>query len=222
MNWLGENQEKLAEVVEDAVRIDEIKDIASVNWDKYLPELEAWGQSKSVKANQAQDMKMFMSKEGQAIMHAGEVVLGDFENMHWREGFSNRGYEKWVKNEDLADLLEDIYAVKEALKALTETKMHAKSMELGMATLDDPHFKKMHAMLLKDFGVKNCDQLLNKLKGIAMKLAKRLEGKKEVRTLMRKVERLIDNAERLKKTFDMPDKKDFEAWMAKNKFQPWM
>jgi hypothetical protein len=26
----------------------------------------------------------------------------------------------------------------------------------------------------------------------------------------------------LKKTFDMPEKKDFEAWMAKNKFQPWM
>lgn len=40
-----------------------------------------------------------------------------------------------------------------------ETKMQEKNMELGWATLNDAHAQKLHSMILKDMGVKNCEQL---------------------------------------------------------------
>jgi hypothetical protein len=77
---------------------------------KYLKELEAWGQSPSVKAKQAWEKKMMASPEGQALMDAGMGVYNDFGSIHWRADFTKSGdYEEWVKNEDVADLLEDIY-----------------------------------------------------------------------------------------------------------------
>lgn len=82
--------------------------------EQYYKELEAWGNSPSVKAKQAHDMKMINSKKGQALVGAGMEVYNDIENkMEWRQGFTKKGdYEEWVSNDSVKNLLEDLYEVK--------------------------------------------------------------------------------------------------------------
>lgn len=110
-------------------------------------------------------------------MGAGMEVYNDFDGIHWRANFNEAGdYEEWVNNEDVADLLEDIYQVKEKLKALTETKMQARNMELGWATLGDAHAKNLYAMFMKDMGVKNCEELKMKLMGMMMKVEREMRN----------------------------------------------
>jgi len=107
---------------------------------EYYMQLEAWGKSPSVKAKKDHEMKMMASKKGQALMGAGMEVYNDIGTMKWSSGFAKSGdYEEWVSNDSVKDLLEDLYDVKTKLKALMETKMQAKNMELGMAALGDVH-----------------------------------------------------------------------------------
>jgi hypothetical protein len=52
--------------------------------------------------------------------------------------------------------------------------MMAKNMELDMAILEEPHFKRMHAMLLKDMHVKTCDELKMKLMKLMMEIKEKM------------------------------------------------
>ena len=189
---------------------------------RYGPELEAWGRSAVVKAKQAHDKKMMKSELGQQFFESLEHVAEDAQTVHWAAGFDQDGYAEWIKNEDLAMMFEDVYAVKEALKALVESKMAMMNGKLGKATLKNEHFQKIVQMFFEDMGVENWDQLQLKLHKMGMMMAKKMGECKKTQRLFKDLCRLIDMAERTKEIFDMPSKKDVEAWWNAHDFQPWM
>merc|ERR1711907_383657 len=171
----------------------------------------------------AHDEKIANSRFGRRLWKAIEKTGDDaMNNTEWAAGFNQDGYGEWIKNEDARRLFEDVYAIKEALKKLVESKMAAKNGELGMATFDDEHFKNIVAMLFKDMGVENWDQLELKLQKIGMEIAGKMMKCKKLQKLFHHVERLIDIAEREREIFDFGKWSDWEEWWNKNNFQPWM
>merc|ERR1719446_962343 len=102
----------LAEDFEDAM--DKLGEKLDGKFDKYIPELEAWGNSPINKIKQWHDKRVQESDLGQEFLRSIEQVEEDFQTAEWRAGFTNKGYEEWIKNEDAAELFEDVYAIKEA------------------------------------------------------------------------------------------------------------
>ena len=78
---------------------------------------------------------MMNSKQGvnfvESLRHLGE----DAQMSHWAMGFDQDGYAEWIKNEDAAMLFEDVYAIKEAFKALITSKMAMENKKLGMKAI---------------------------------------------------------------------------------------
>lgn len=191
-------------------------------FDKYIPELEAWGNSPINKIKAWHDKRVKESDLGQEFARSIEQVGEDFMTAEWFDGFTNKGYERSIKNEDAALLFEDVYAIKEAFKALVESKMAFVNGKLGEASLKNPHFRKIVEMFMEDMGVENGDQLEAKLSKIGMKIAEKMGKCKKLQRLFKDIGRLIQVVERNKEVFDLPQKADFEAWVKKNNFQPWM
>merc|ERR1719337_680036 len=99
----------------------------------------AWMHSKEVQAKMAHNDKVMKSDLGQNLLSSLEHVAEDAQTVHWASGFDQDGYAEWIKNEDLAMMFEDVYAVKEALKALVESKMAMVNGHLGKAVLKNKH-----------------------------------------------------------------------------------
>ena len=102
---------------------------------KYLPVLEAWGKSAAVRAVKAHDKKMMKSGPGKRLIKAIEHTAHDFGKVHWAAYFDGHGFNEWIKNEDLAMMFEDVYEIKESLKALVQTKMAMERHHLGSKAL---------------------------------------------------------------------------------------
>ena len=190
--------------------------------DRYEDEFMAWLDSPAVKAKIAHNEKVMESDLGQEFLRSLEQVGQDAKTVHWAAGFDQDGYGEWIKNEDLAMMFEDLYAVKEALKALVTSKMAVVNGKLGEKALQNKHMKKMVEMFFEDMGVENWDQLVMKLQKMGMKIAEKMMKCEKTQRLFRDVKRLIDLAERTKEIFDMPKKEDVEAWWNEHDFQPWM
>jgi len=174
--FLEKNEKKMEEGIDKMFDSELIEDFAeSDRADQYMKQLEAWGRSPSVRAEQAYEKNVVAkTPEGKALIGAGMKVYGDFANAtkgnvvkkdndfnyFWAK---NGDYIEAVNNKFVARVLEDLYDVKEKLKALTETKTAAAHMQMQMATLEDPHFKKLHKMFMHDMHVKTCDELIAKL-----------------------------------------------------------
>ena len=136
--------------------------------DAFGDEFMAWMQSSAVQKKQAYERDtIWPSKKMHKLIEAGEHVGEDVMDMDWAAGFSNKGYFEQVSNEDMKELFEDIYEVKEAFKRLATSRMAMKNNELGMATLEDEHFQNMVNMwkereeceFLKKLGKKICHTL---------------------------------------------------------------
>ena len=189
---------------------------------KYLPTFMKWMKSDAVRAKKAHEMKMLRSPKGKALMKAVMHTWDDAQKVHWAAGWNQDGYGEWIKNEDLAMMFEDVYAIKEALKALVTSKMAMEDQKLGMAAITNPEAHKLQAMFFKDVGVKSWGELGQKLERMAKKLMRKMHKCPKMRRLFRHVSRLIDMAERTQETFDMPKHKDVVAWWKKHNFQPWI
>merc|ERR1711998_553553 len=159
---------------------------------------------------------------GQEFLRSLEQVGEDATTVHWASGFDQDGYKEWIKNEDLAMMFEDVYAVKEAFKKLVVSKMAMVNGKLGGAVFKNKHFKKIVEMFYEDMGVENHDQLMAKLTKIGMKIAKKIHECPKMQKLFKEMCRLIQMAEKTKEIFDMPQKADVEAWWNEHNFQPWM
>jgi len=193
---------------------------------KYLPELEAWGKSKSVKAKKMFEQKVMMNAPTtKALIKAGSEVWEDVQDMtankKWGKKMNKNGVVEWINNEAGADLLEDIYEVKQALKALVESKMMKMNNKLGMQTLKDEHFQKIWAMFQEDEGFEGVDGMMKKLCRMVKKMNKMKKNCPIQRKLKQKIMKLGRTVMRTRKVTDMPKKDDFEAWVKKNDFQPW-
>eukprot|EP00493_Phyllostaurus_siculus_P003470 UN03485 len=164
-----------ADVAEDFGKaMDKLGEKLDGGFDKYIPELEAWGNSPINKIKQWHDKRVQESDLGQEFLRSIEQVEEDMQQAEWRAGFTNKGYEEWIKNEDAAELFEDVYAVKEAFKALVTSKMATINGKLGEATLKNKHFKLIVEWFYEDMGVKNHDELMAKMTKIGMKIAKKI------------------------------------------------
>merc|ERR1712226_1526951 len=67
-----------------------------------------------------------------------------------------------ISNDELKDLLEDMFDVKAAFKALVNSKMAKKNQELGLKTLEDEHFQKIWAWFQEDMEFEGLDGLEKK------------------------------------------------------------
>merc|ERR1711988_2013267 len=148
------------------------------------------------------------------------TVEEDMGMIHWAAGFDQDGYAEWINNDDLADLIDDVYAVKEAFKKLVESKEAMVNHHIGKATLKNKHFRKIVEMFFDDMGVESWEELHEKLEHMAMAVAKKVSECPKAQKLFKQVMRLVKMAERTQEIFDMPKKEDVEAWLAERDFQP--
>jgi len=191
---------------------------------KYLPELEAWGNSKSVQAKNDYGMNVIMpSQLMHELMEDGEELVENFMDGDLDAGnmFTNEGYTEWIDNGDLRDILEDLYEVKEAFKALVESKMARENDRLGMETLADEHFQKIWTWFQEDMEVsgleglaKKCCETLKAMKAKARDCPIQKEMKKRIIKLLRTIEAT-------KQVSDLGSPAKWEKWARKENFQPW-
>jgi len=191
-------------------------------FEKYIPELEAWGNSPINKIKNWHDKRVMESDKGQELVRSIQQVGEDMQTAEWFDGFTNKGYERSINNDDAALLFEDVYAVKEALKALIESKMAFVNGKLGEASFKNKHFRNIVQMFYKDMGVENSDQLQAKLAKIGMKIGEKMANCKKLQRLFKDLKRLMIMAKRTCEYFDMPSRQDFEDYMDSHDFQPWM
>jgi len=96
---------------------------------KYMPKLEAWGKSASVMEAKEHKKKLMESAEVKRIAYDGYGIYDNFAHQVWDsyQGFTPEGgYVKYMDNADLGHMLEDLYQIKEDLKALVESKVARK------------------------------------------------------------------------------------------------
>lgn len=190
---------------------------------KYLPELEAWGKSEAVLAKKRHEKKIMEHEDFQDLEDAGEEFWEDIQGMDWGKKPTELGWYEWADNDDLADLFEDLYEVKEKFKALvSNVALMKKNEKLGWKALQDPHFQKMWKWFQKDMKVKGLDGLKRKIKMVGEKMCKRMHDDKAVQKLKKMLFKLIKTVEKTKFEWDVPTDKEFEAWVEKNNFQPWI
>jgi hypothetical protein len=191
-------------------------------FEKYIPHLEAWGNSPAVRIKKWHDERMAKSEMGRDFADSLHVVEEDLSQIHWAAGFDQDGYKEWIKNEDLAMLLEDVYQVKEAFKALVTSKMAMVNGHIGKAVFKNKHFKKIVELFFEDMGVDSWEELEVKLHDMAMRAAAKMEKCPKAQKLFKQVKRLMKMAIRTREVFDMPSEDDVMAWVKKNDFQPWI
>merc|ERR1712139_752704 len=83
-------------------------------------------------------------------------------------------YSEWADNEDLKVIFEDIYEIKEAVKAFVESQVFERQQQLDMATLNDPHFQKMFKWAQDDLDIHSCRELRQKVRGVLMEMRRRM------------------------------------------------
>jgi len=119
------------------------------------------------------------SEEVRRIAYDGYGIYDNFAHQVWSayEGFTPEGgYVKYMDNKDAAQLFEDLYQVKEDLKALVESKVFRRQKRLDMATLEDENFQEMFAWAQEDLDIHSCKQLKMRLMKIAKKIKKNLKN----------------------------------------------
>lgn len=191
-------------------------------FEKYVPELEAWSKSPAMRIKKWHDKQVAKGQNAQDLGTAMRTVEEDMGMIHWAAGFDQDGYAEWINNEDLADLLDDVYAVKEAFKKLIESKEAMVNHHIGKATLNNKHFRKIVEMFFDDMGVESWEELGEKLEKMAMKAAKKMSECPKMQKLFKQIMRLVKMAERTQEIFDVPSEKDVKAWLAERDFQPWI
>lgn len=130
---------------------------------KYLPKLEAWGKSAAVRAAREHKWgKLMPSREVRAIGFHARLIERDFEEDMYDAGWEFRpdgSYSEWIGNEDIKTLFEDVYLIKEDVKALVESRVFQRQQQLDMATLEDPNFQQMFQWAQDDLDIHSCKEL---------------------------------------------------------------
>ena len=117
--WYPEHDSEIQE------RAEKLIGVAMDKLPKYLPELEAWEQSDVVQAAEAHKKAMMESPEMKRVMYDAHHVQDSAENhvYEWGQEFkADWSYAEWMSNESLPHLFEDLYQVKEDIKALVMSK----------------------------------------------------------------------------------------------------
>lgn len=210
------------------------------NWEKYEAPAMKLAASDEVLAKQMMEKFIAASKKGQNLkkeaMELGMDAMMMKEGEDFFEGFDKKGhfknkggYVKWIKNKTAMKILDDLYDVKEALKAIiTDKKLMETDRKLGMAVLERPEIKQMGKMLMNDMGIKTCEDAMARLMKIGMML-KKMEKDCPYRERLEKMfTKLWTAAEDTKEVFDIRPKM-WKAWAKKSKwiddkgdFQPWI
>jgi len=168
--------------------------------DDYIPLFQEWERSAAVRAKKAHDKRVKNSHLGERLGDAFEDLEDDWKASEWMSGLTHEGYEEAIRVSDFKTLFEDVYEIKEAFKALIESKMSAKNAKLGMAALRDPAFKKIQAQFFEDMGVKSWAEVKQKVQGCIHKMVmKCMSGKcPKLERIVHSLERLIKYAEKTK------------------------
>jgi len=178
-----------------------------------------------MEAKKHKQEELLTSDEIRNIAYHGYGIYDNFAHGVWdaREGFNPDGsYTKYMNNADAAQLFEDLYQIKEDIKALVESQVFQDQQELDWATLEDPHFKKMFKWAQDDLDIHSWEELEDRLMTIGRKIRKGLKNCPVAQRLKKQVIRLLKFIDKTKKVSDLPSKKEFEDWWNAHDFKPWM
>lgn len=188
----------------------------------YAKEAEAWIRSKSVAAVEAHKMVVANSKEFQHLAYDGMALGREFATgrFHAGEGFNaDRSYSKFIDNDDARVIFEEIYQIKNDLKALVESKLAVEQRRLEMATLEEPQVAKLVGMFHEDFG--SCEEIQARLAAVARRIRTELGNCPIAKRLARQVVQLMRFARKQRQLSDLPNEQAVRRWWNRKNFQPW-
>ena len=236
--WLEkkeDNFEKLAEKFEDDLGVDHWDEHT---FDRYAAPAMRLAKSPEVAMKNAYEEWMKNTPKGKRMQNAIEetgkdflkgVMVKDIKNLKAYEGFDlikgNGSYVEWVDNKWAKEIFEDLYEIKESLKAIVEDKKMMKTnMKLGMAVMDNKNVHKMWKFFLEDMKVKNEEELMMKLMATGIKIQKRLKNSPLLKKVEKRFMEIYEYAEKTAKIEDLTEKdmQDYATWWKKNDFQPWI
>lgn len=89
---------------------------------KYLPELKAFDRSEDVRKVRAAERRIMHSREMKDFVDDVEDLGEDIVEADMGEKPTRAGYLKWVDNEDLADMAEDVQDIMRSFKRLARSR----------------------------------------------------------------------------------------------------
>ena len=181
---------------------------------------------------------MMSTPKGQRLAKAAMTTAGDFmkgvmprnlKNLKAYEGYDmikkDGSYVEWVDNKWARSMFEDLYEIKEALKAVVEDKkMMTKAHKLDKEIMERPEFAEMLGMFMEDMNVKNEQELEQHFAKAFMKIQMRAANCPLRKEMEKRLMKLWFLSESTKKVEDLSkkDMQDYVAWWKKNDFQPWI
>lgn len=192
---------------------------------KYVPEAEAWSQSAAYQAAYDHKMnKVLPSEEMRRIVFDTYHLISDFTEGTFDYGYGwneDGSYSEWMDNRDLAAAFEDVYQIKEDVKAFVNSAVVANQDRLDWEAVQDPHFVKMMTMMMDDVNIHTADELEARSMEVLAGLKKRADCP-VARRLKKQLCRLIKLIEHTKRVTDLPDEDVARRWWDRHDFQPWM
>jgi hypothetical protein len=192
---------------------------------KYLPEMKAWCEGKEITAKWNHDKQLIRSrvfkKFVKEVYEVRETLFEAVREQKFGKKMTKAGIVEWADNEEMADLFEEIYDVKEADKNMMTSKVGRTNSRLGWESMNNAQFKKIWNCLKKDMGFKNMRDLKNKIRTEVRKIRMGLKKCPYAQEMKRRVLKLMHTIERTRKVWDMPTEREFNAWWKENDFKPW-
>ena len=236
--WVEDHEddfEKMGEQFEEDLGMDKLDED---DLEKYAKPAMKIAMSKEVALKKAYEEWMMTTPKGQRLQKAAMTTAADFmkgvmprdlKNLKAYEGYDmikkDGSYVEWVDNKWAREMFEDLYEIKEALKAIVEDKKMMKANEkLGMAVLSRPEFAQMWGMFMEDMNVKNEQELEEHFAKAFMKIQMRAANCPLRKEMEKRLMKLWFLSESTKKVEDLSakDMQDYATWWKKNDFQPWI
>ena len=151
-------------------------------------------------------------------------LISDFEHenfdMDW--GFTPEGgYYEEMNNDDIRHVFEEVYQIKEDLKAFLESDVVAGQYDLNMAAYGDDLFLKMVDYARADTGINTMEELCDRLHACMAKLRRHMRESPVMRRLKKQIVRMLKFAKKTMQVSDEGNPEEWKQWWEENDFQPW-
>jgi len=128
----------------------------------YAKEMEGWMNTKTMKDVYSHKKVVEATPEHKRLEYDAMALGRDFATgrFHATMGFDDEGnYKEWVNNHDLKVIFEELYQIKEDLKALIGTKEVTEQKAMEYLTLKEPQFANMVKLMKEDIHYTTCEEL---------------------------------------------------------------
>jgi len=193
---------------------------------KYLPALKNWCDSREVQTQWKYETEVIgksklFRKLVEEVYDVRDLLVKAARDQKFGKKMTKAGIVEWADNETLGDIFEEVYDIKEAYKALVMSKMGQTDRKMTMASYGNKEFRVIWNYLKKDMGFKNVEDLKRQIRNKLREIRAGLKKCPYAQEIKQRVMKLMHTIEQTRKVSDVPSEREFNEWVAENKFQPW-